>query len=180
MLNKYKITNITTSGVVIEDIGVFLPGKGNYSIVDTDLLERSKDFREVENLVRVEKIRVPEPMPVWPFHKPPTPKKEERKVSQEELGGIRQDLKAIRELLAELLSRPSAPSPEVVAAHMQIAQERRELLGSKKLPLSKDPMYIPSSIIPEDAESVIRADETEVTKDDFESNLEALREIFKK
>jgi len=178
MSDRRKITNISVSGVVIEDIGVYLPGRGDNSIVDAILIEKSRDFQEIKDLVRVDKV--PKPMPIWPFHKSPpaVPKKE--KAPEKGLGTVEQDIKAIRELLSQLLARPSAPSAEVVAAHLQVAKERRELLRSKELPLAiEEPMFVPKSIIPADAESVIKTEEAEITKDDFDGDLDALRKALK-
>lgn len=176
-----KITNITAASVVIEDIGVYLPGKGSHQTIKSELIEKSRDFQDVKKLVRVDQVKLPKPMPIWPFVKKPVPKELEVKPPKGELGDIRQDVRKIMQLLTELLSRPSAPPPEVVAAHMQVAQERRELLKEGKLPLGdSDPMFIPSSIIPHDAEAIIKTEEVEITKDDFDGDLEALRKALKK
>lgn len=175
-----KITNITAASVVIEDIGVYLPGKGSHQIIKSELVERSRDFQDVKKLVRVDQVRSPKPMPIWPFVKKPAPEEPEVEPPRGELGDIRQDVRKIMELLTELLSRPSAPPPEVVAAHMQVAQERRELLKEGKLPLGGDPMFIPSSIVPDEAEVIIKTEEVEITKDDFDGDLEALKKALKK
>ena len=104
-------------------------------------------------------------MPVWPFNKP-EPREEEP--PKEDIGGLRRDVKAIKDMLSELLSRPSSPPADVVAAHLQVAQERRKLLETGKLPLApEDPMFVPSTILPDDAEAVIKTEESEVEKDDF-------------
>jgi len=177
-MSNSKITNISNTSVVIEDIRVYLPGKGDNDIVNTELISRSKNFQDIKNLVRVEEIKTNKPMPVWPFHKPPAKQAEP---PRENLGSIKEDVKIIKELLTELLSRPSAPPAEVVAAHMRVAQERKELLKSGDLPLStKDPLFVPSHIIPDDAETVIKTKEIEIDKDDFDGDVEALRKALKK
>jgi hypothetical protein len=176
-MSNSRIINISNISVVIEDIRVYLPGKGDSDIVNTELVNRSKDFRDVRSLVRVEEIKTDKSMPVWPFHKS-LPKLKE--APQEDTGSIKEDVRIIKELLTKLLSRPSAPPAEVVAAHMRVAQERQELLKAGTLPLPmQDPMFVPSSIIPDDAEAVIKTKETEITKDDFDGNVEALKKALK-
>lgn len=178
MLERRKITNISSSSVVIEDIRVYLSGRGDSSIVNADVLAKSKDIIAVRSLVRIDEIKVPRPMPIWPFHKPEPPKEES---SDKGMGVIENDIRAIKELLTELLSRPSAPSAEVVAAHLQVARERRELLRTGELPLAPaDPMFVPNKIIPEDAESVIKTEEVEVTPEDFDGDLAALKKALRK
>jgi hypothetical protein len=179
MLNRCKITNISSISVVIEDMGVYLPGRGDSSIVNADILKKSRNILDVKGLIRIDEVKVPKPMPVWPFHKPEIPEEEE--TPRRELGNIEKDIRDIKKLLAELLSRPSAPPAEVVAAHLQVARERRELLKSGTLPLApEDPMFIPSTIVPDDAEAEIKASETEVIPDDFDGSLEALKRALKK
>ena len=176
-----KITNITAASVVIEDIGVFLSGKGSTQTVKSEVIAQSKNFHDVKKLVRVDKIRTIKPMPIWPFIKKPIPAQPEKEPPKGELGDIRQDIRKIRELLSDLLSRPTAPDPEVVAAHMQVSQERKKLFQDGNLPLPvDDPMFIPSSIVPDEVEVVIKTSEVEITKDDFDGDLEALRKALKK
>jgi hypothetical protein len=185
MLNKCKIINITSSDVVIEDLSLRLPGKGSFGIVDANAADRSKNLQDCKKLVRIERFGSSKPMPLWPFVKPPPPPRKKVKTrtktitktmgksdehkSIQDLSGVREDLQDIKRLLSELLIRPGTiGAPESVGVDPETT-----------IPSMKDPMFIPSNIVPNDAEAQMSANEDEIQRDDFDDSLSALKKALK-
>jgi hypothetical protein len=180
-VSKYKkITNRIASSVVIEDLKVYLPGKGSWTIVLAASAEASKDLRENRHLVKLESIQTENPMPVWPFIKSPPPKRvpsPEPDPGPRELKELLQSVRGIQTALQELLLRPSPAPADVLAAHVQAIQQRGGIppgLPGGPDP-SEDPLFIPSQIIPKDTDADIQAREGKVQKDNFDEGANALK-----
>ena len=56
-MRKVKLTNISSMGIVIEDIGVRLNGFGSSIVVDGDLLAGSRIFPTLSHHLKVEEIK---------------------------------------------------------------------------------------------------------------------------
>lgn len=193
---RKKITNLIPGDVVIEDLGVRLRGRGDSSIVPTEAAAASRDLAKNSRFVRVETIRVQDPVPFWPFVKErvePQPGRQRPPVLEDpvrqssELVELKRYLSSINQALQSLLERPAPAPPEVVAAHVRTAQSvavlPAGLPGAPNLPgagSGSDPMFIPSKIVPDDASASIKVKEESVVKDDFEDGLDALRKARRK
>lgn len=185
--NYKRITNLISSGVSIDDLRVFLPGKGSTATVLAATADGSADLKRNRHLVKVELVRTEKPMPVWPFIKqpqvaaPPPPPSVVEPMSSEELQAIRESTLSIETMLRELLTRPSPASADVVAAHVHAIRQRGGIPdGLVKSDAPDHPMFIQSRIVPEDTEAEINAVEDEVQKDDFDAGMDALRRARKK
>lgn len=188
-----KIVNLIPGDVVIEDLGIRLRGRGDSSIVPAGAAAASKDLVKNSRFVKVETIRVQDPVPFWPFVKereepqprrPPPPVQASPVQQLSELAELKRYLSGINQALQSLLERPSPAPPEVVAAHVRTAQSMMALPsglpGATNLPGSgsgNDPMFIPSKIVPDNASTSIKVKEESVVKDDFEDGLDALRKV---
>lgn len=186
-----RITSVVLHGVSLEDIHVYLPGKGNYQDVDSNTASTSKDLQRYKNWVRIDKIDRKKPVPIWPFVKAqppasvypvPAPIPVPAQVPDQSSPELIRVLKKLESSLVELLQRPSSPSPEVVAAHVRSLQEMQfvpaGLPGGPRLPgpgASSDPIFIPSTIVPVGAETDIKVREEKVEKSDLEDGIAALR-----
>ena len=188
---RKKVTNLIHGDVVIEDLGIRLRGKGDFSIVPMEAASVSRDLVRNSRLVKVETIGVQDPVPFWPFMKkkvkpqsrPHSPPAQMSPVQQSsELSELKRYLSGINQALQSLLERPIPAPPEVVAAHVRTAQSMGPLPaglpGAPNLPgagSGRDPMFIPSKIVPDNTSTFIKVKDGSVAKDDFEDGLDALR-----
>ena len=180
--DKYKITNLISSGVVLEDLKVHLPGKGSWIIVHAASADASEDLRKNRHLVKLEAIYIRKPMPVWPFIKS-VPTKNTLPLGpihdSQELGKLLSSVRGIEAALRELLLRPSPAPADVLAAHVHAIRQRGGIpsgLPGGSDP-ADDPIFIPSQIVPTDLDADIRSHEGEVKKDDFDEAADALRRV---
>jgi len=192
-LARYKVTNLISAGVSITDLGIHLPGKGSYKIIDASAKEKSHDLKDVKGRrwVRVDLI-IEEKVPIWPFTKRsrPSPKVQPEIRSEPEalssLDELTRSVKSIEKSLIELLQRPSPPPPEVIAAHMksisQIGEIPRGLPGASPRPgpgMSENPLYIPSKIKPEVKDGEIFISSKDISTDDVNQSVDMLRKMRK-
>jgi len=190
--DRKKITNLIPGDVVIEDLGVRLRGRGDSSTVPAEAAAASRDLVRNARFVKIETIKVRDPVPFWPFVR----EKETREVQPQApapapqvpaLAEITKYMSGINQALQALLERPSPAPPEVVAAHVRTAQLAVSLPaglpGAPNLPgtgRGDDPMFIPSKIVPDGASASIKVKQESVVKDDFDDGLEALRKARRK
>ncbi len=64
-MKSYKITNMSTLSIVIEDMGVSLPGPLATVTVTEDVLNRSKLLHTLSRFLKIEEVI--KTTPVWPF-----------------------------------------------------------------------------------------------------------------
>ena len=189
---RYKITNLISAGVAISDLGIHLPGKGSFIIVDESAKEKSKDIKQIKNWVRIEPV-IEDRVPIWPFTKEakveikPKIKSEPKSDSEFSLEELTQSVKKIEQILIQLLNRPSPPPPEIIAAHIksidQIGGIPRGLPGAKPKPgpgVSQDPIYIPSRIKPEIKDGGVLISSKDMATNDIDQNINLLKEMRKK
>jgi len=177
--DRYKIINQTYADVMIEDLRIHLPGKGSWSYVFAASLEASKDFKKVCHFVKLEPVRIERQMPIWPFVKAPRAPDPEPPKKSVELKELIESVRRIERALQDLLTRPSPPPADVVAAHVHAIGQRGIPVGLPGAPLD-DPVFIPSKIIPDGADADIKIREGEVQKDDFDAAANALKKARKK
>lgn len=166
---KYRITNIIHSGVVIEDLNIYLAHKGSFTIVDADVADRSDSLRHAQRLVKIEKFQAVSPaapplapIPTVPVPVPSIPMPEPKAVDP----SIGQELNLIKQMLSNLVSKiDNRPDDKPVAS----AQARSPVLESE--------MFIPSSILPGDAETHVEVEQNEATRDDLDDSLSLLRNL---
>jgi hypothetical protein len=178
-----EVVSVVPFAVVFEDIGVRLPGRGSRATVSSSLLGSSRDYAAHRDWVSVRAVKREVPMPIWPFAKARPPDPVPVALPSTEMDDIKTSVRRIAEAVESLLQRPSPPAPEVVAAHVKNIQSMQTpagLPGAPRLPgpgSSADPVFIPSRISPDSAESNIKVREEEVDKGDIDDGVEALRRL---
>jgi hypothetical protein len=169
--------------VVIEDIGVRLPGRGSSFIVHSDAASVSKDLVLCKNWVKVEQLKDEPKMPVWPFTKVKKPTPDPTPIFVKDLDEIKSSVKKISEYIESLLQRPVPVAPEIVAEHVRVLQQRERfnsvLSGrdNEKKSSFSEPIFVASQIVPDDVESDIRANKAEVDKQDLDEGTKAIRKL---
>jgi hypothetical protein len=166
---KYKITNIVNADVIIEDLSIRLPGKGSNVIIDANIANRSRDLVVNRNLIRIDKIGEKVPMPIWPFVKSkklpdPTP----------ESNATQKDLSDIKSMLADILLRMNSESASKTVIKKVIAVSQNQVPEILEV---QEPMFIPSKIMPDQAEVDIKLREREVSKTDLSEGIKALKKL---
>lgn len=200
----YKITNLLSTSLTVEDLGILLPARGSCT-VRADSWAQSNDARDLEakRWVRADKQYVqgqppppvvsarPAPPPMVPQDPPPAPHSQSRvdtppsagvPVSQESFDRFVRNQEELMKMMAGLAGAVPAgmdainksiqamPAPAVVPF-------RPGMVHSHEIsPVARgaDPMFIPASIVPKDAQANIKVDEGEV-QTDVGSNVETLR-----
>lgn len=186
-----RVTNLTSMDVVIEDIGMRLQptgGKDSSKVVRADMVDASQDIKDCARWVHVERFeismpsaRLPSPPPVRHVPvSPPVPVSSPLPLTNSEraeLDMLRRSVDQVfdrqekmLELLSSLASRtgnfsPSAPVPvqfQVVA------------------PPDDEPLILPGNLIPDSVEISVRASESTLARDDFETTLAALKKAKNK
>jgi len=184
----YRIVNVTSMNVVIEDIGLRLQpvgGTSSQAIVRADVADKSVDLKRHARWIKIEKFEiassrcaiptvqapVPEVMslPAAPVQTPaPPPVSAKRDVEFENLLRSMDAMKSRQEdlfaLLQAAMAKPAfAPSP----APFHVVQP--------SVAQSQDPVILPGKMLPESVEISVKPCETDLSRDDFDSALEALR-----
>ena len=167
--------------VVIEDMGVRLPCKGSSIVIDAAVVAKSQNLKICKDWVSVEPVVRSRPMPVWPLVKPAALKSEAQPTSQpsSELSEVRQSLRKIEQstkAMLDLLASRSL-SPETVIYQPQFKDSQSPTQESQTPPL--DPMYIPKTMMPKDAEISMHSKKGEVSID-LNAATEALRNARKR
>lgn len=189
MRERVVITCLVSSSLKLEDVGVLLPGSGSTAAVFRSTADASQDVasalrkgwisvRSLPEAPRRPLSDVVRDMPVWPFSRP--------RDAAPAANPVLAVLMSIEGKLSELLQRPSAAPPEVVAAHVKaissMARMPAGLPGGGPLPgpgVSEEPQFIPSKIIPDAAETSINVREGVVLAD-VDSAASELRKLRKK
>lgn len=185
---RKRITNLINGDVVIEDLGIRLPGKGSYRDVPIEAVAASRDLPLHARFVKITDVYGsgdpgrPKKMPFWPFIKTMEPGPDPGPPPSRDLSGLQRSLSNIEGYLRELLERPAPPHPEVLAAHLRSIGSRTDvpdgLPGAPNLPgtgSGDHPMFVPSSIVPKEAKAKIKVREEAVDKDDLDDGVAALR-----
>lgn len=170
-----KLTSIVNFSVSIEDIRVYLPGRGCTAIIQQGVLLNSRDYARCKSWVKTLIIE-DKPMPFWPFISKPALKlaKEEPKLidnsaaMSEVFEAKFKALSTIEAKLNELLARP-IPVPQII----------HQTTISKPTDQRSSELFIPNNLIPTDASSTFQLN-AEVNDLSIDESLEALKKMKKK
>jgi len=199
MASRLVITCLSPSSVSVGDLGVHLAGRGSTATVLESTAVASRDLKDrvaarLVSVSRAPSLKVwpvarparppqalaspPEPAPSSvPVHDRPTPVVEARRPEPSEGSEVVKFLSEINDKLGELLRRPSAPPPEVVAAHVRAIATLPSVPDG--LPGAPHPTFIPSTILPSDPSAgqdiKVKHSESAVGVDDSVSALKKLR-----
>lgn len=196
---KKRITNVLNSGVVIEDINVFLPGKGSYVDVPINLANASKDLIKNSHFIKVTEIGSDD-MPIWPLisRKSVPIKKDEASskqeihmndsvsLSKEDVNVIKDLAKSIKESLEHLVQKDNHYTPEmfeqmVLAISSKLSSASGSSHSTSSASRSADPIFIPSTVVPDEnqAKSNFAAITDVESNKDIESNINVLNSLRK-
>jgi len=193
---KKRITNILNSSVVIEDINVFLPGKGSYVDVSIELANFSKDLVKNSHFVKVTEIGSNN-MPIWPLisrkpipiHKNELETRSEPQIidqniniSKEDINDIKELARSIKESLSHLAQKENNYPPELFERIISaISSSSGSHTPSSFSPKGNDPIFIPSTIVPDkdQAKSNFAAITDIESNKDIDSNINVLNSLRK-
>jgi len=204
----YKITNLLSTSLTVEDLGILLPAKGSCT-VRADSWAQSNDARSLEakRWVRADKqyVQGRPPPSVTSVHRPPsamvpqdpsppvsqsridTPAVSGVPVSQESFDRFLKNQEELMRMMTGLAgavpegmdrinkSIQAMPAPAVVPYRPGSVQAHEYSPSAR----GADPMFIPTKIVPDDAQANIKVQEGEV-QTDVGSSVDALRKMRKK
>jgi hypothetical protein len=204
----YKITNLLSTSLTVEDLGILLPAKGSCT-VRADSWAQSNDARSLEakRWVRADKqyvqgqpppsvVSVHRPPPAMVPQDPPPPVSQSRidtpavsgvPVSQESFDRFLKNQEELMRMMTGLAGAVPAgmdqinksiqamPAPAVVPYRPGSVQAHEYSPSAR----GADPMFIPTKIVPDDAQANIKVQEGEV-QTDVGSSVDALRKMRKK
>ncbi len=170
-----KITNLISSSVSIQDIGVYLPGKGSTKIIDYELSIKSKDLKN-NKLVKIEYFNVRKIEPKYETkslfskneHANDNKTSIEQEINKEDLRLINENIKEIKSMLLNL--------------HNQQHDEKindKQAINVDKPEVDNELLFIPSKITPDNIESNMKTDEQHID-DDFSITKEKLKKLIGK
>lgn len=168
---KYKITNIVNADVVIEDLSIRLSGKGKSIVIDAITADKSRDLIANRHLIRIDRVGEAVQVPIWPFSKDkvePAPIKESVK------NITKDDISEIKLLLASILSKMN-DNRDIKT----IIIEKSGIIVDPTMK-SEEPLFIPSKIIPDQAEVSIKLKENEILGNDLSRGVQALKKLRSK
>jgi hypothetical protein len=204
----YKITNLLSTSLTVEDLGILLPAKGSCT-VRADSWAQSNDARSLEakRWVRADKqyVQGQPPSSVMSVRQPPsalvpqdpsppvsqsridTPAVSGVPVSQESFDRFLKNQEELMRMMTGLAGAVPAgmdqinksiqamPAPAVVPYRPGSVQAHEYSPSAR----GADPMFIPTKIVPDDAQANIKVQEGEV-QTDVGSSVDALRKMRKK
>jgi hypothetical protein len=190
----YRITNILSSSISIEDLGIRLDS-GQSVIISADSHARSEDLRRNDRWIRSDTIHYPNNVkPPTVHRKVLTVQEPIRKNEPVDSGYVRSlkiesKLDDIQKMLSKMMNDnvnhateikkkiDEVPTPAVVPYRPGMVQshEYKQQFSSD----SSVPMFIPSKVIPDIDISGTKTSNTEIDKD-VESTLDALKKLRKK
>jgi len=191
--STYRLINLLATSLRIEDLGVTLQARGGTDstcVVSADSYNRSSSLREHlrKRWVSVRPLNEGAQMPIWPLSKPPTPAPaaDPAPVPSPSFAAddsaLRAEVRSLSSRLDEVLGllragagagAGSAPSP----SYAQTPSSQRRPDGSS---VSSDPMFIPTRIVPSDADVHISVSEESSAGGNFDESLSALKRARKK
>jgi hypothetical protein len=186
-----RVTNLTSMSMVIEDIGVRLNpswGRDGSAVIRASVAESSSDLKrcQASKWVKVENFEISSPIKAFPppvmapvsapalFSAPPLPPPDPAPIStaeRAELEGLRQSVDQMRsrqdelfDLLRSALSDRPAGKPA-----------DRPAQPFEAVPPPDPVVLLPGSLLPESVEISVRASESTLQRDDFDSAIAALK-----
>ncbi len=184
-----KITNMTQMSLSIQELGVSLPGRGDYKIIESDLAKSSITLKEFVNKrwVKLDTLKKVDRMSHWPFHKPTVPvltvesaPSSTNDIPSSENSGV---LSEIRDLLKIMIDKQT--SPEVLATHIALQSlkvNKSSTPGAIHVSgkLDQAPEFIPSKIVPTNIDASIKSVSRETEKSNLNETAQALKNLRKK
>ena len=193
-----KVTNVTSMNVVIEDLGIRLEpagGRNSSIVIRADVADKSADLVRVEKWIRLDRFEIVQPssamsvsvsvQPVAPAAPASVPAPAPAPASvpapvpaasdSAEIEHLRKTLEDMRarqeELFAFLMStrQPAYQTSQPVSVVKPLDQD-----------MAVEEILLPGKIVPEVSSANVQAKETEVSKDDFDSALLALKKARSK
>jgi hypothetical protein len=167
---KYKITNMVNADIIIEDLSIRLSGKGSSAIVDANTADKSKDLVASRKLVRVDKIREIN-MPIWPFVKSESKPEGTPPHTPDNTSDMDEIKLLLSSILLEIRSKqePKSELKTIIVEKNSVIQGHSAIVS--------EPMFIPSRITPDEAETDIKLREGEVLKNDLNKGIETLKKL---
>ena len=158
----YRVTNLLNTSLSIEDLGIILAAGGSTNI-SADAHARSEDLRRLQRYVRVDPIYIctsATPRRADPIFPPPSSIPSPVPPPSNDISALNAKIDSLVSMVQRLTGAvENIPAPAVVPFRpgMEHAHEI-SVRGS-------DPMFIPSSIVPDGTEAHIKPHESEVSKD---------------
>jgi hypothetical protein len=203
-MRLYKLTNLSNTSHVIEDLGVNLPGKGSTCVVNADAADRSKRLASLLTANTINKQPHKNEMKIWPRNVQPKPPPEasaetsevsELKREISKLGSRIDNLGSKLDTLISLVEEGVSSLSDRISTEIQSVQIQAQApVKSRNTQTSAasgvpeivedpdEPMFIPSQIVPEGTKGRININEGEEKKDlsAAKSRLRAARKSTKK
>jgi hypothetical protein len=157
-----RITNLMETSIAIEDIGVHLPARGSNVLIDTKTAERSRDLKSYQKWVRVEAVVSPR-LAIWPFTKPVVQPKSipvALPVAVSSPVPVVSELQQVRETLSTLNSLAHKLSEFM--QQTKLVQSPIAAVAASEIVVEKDPIFIPSRVMPKNADVQIQTHEDEI------------------
>lgn len=188
----WRVTNLLSTSVSIEDLGITLQARGGEDSSATISDESRNASRSLKNLVGARWVQLSpyssgsQKMPAWPFSKPASPTPEP---PPEPTPAIRPPPVAAPDpVMLETMRKLEATLAELAAAMrhnptMHIPASTTALFTpsvfTPSSPAAPEPVFIPETIVPKDAKSEIHVKKDEVSSDSLESSASALKKLRK-
>lgn len=190
MIPMYRITNLLSTSLTIEDLGITLQSRGGQDgtcIISSDSYERSLNLKDLLNrkfisaqihlIITSPSPQIQKPPPVFPI--PPT---------LTDVTSLQDEIRAMNSRFDEVLSvlrtsqaqaQAHAESQSNIPRYVQIPADMRGHVHDQ-VSQSSDPIFIPSSIVPKDANVHINSSEEKSSVAGFDDSLAALKAARKK
>ena len=187
----YKLTNLLITSLNIEDLGIILQARGGEDSIRTitsDSYERSSKLKEFirNKWVSAHEVAVSTPRTRHKIQAPIKAPDLSPQLQSSDVVALQDELRAMNsrfdEILTALKSIPSAPPPVIVHVPVHTASSNNEYVNSKNsdIPSLSDPIFIPSSIVPKDANVQINTNSESSSGHGFDDSLAALKAARKK
>jgi hypothetical protein len=184
----YKVTNLLSTSLKIEDLGIILQARGGNDgscVISSDSCDRSVSLRELrqKRWVSVHPLHASIPSNIKPQT---TAQPQEPQEPQIDISALQNEIRSMNsrfdEVLAALKSVSqqapiAAAAPVIIHVPVQMGSSGQSHFHENP---SSDPMFIPSSIVPKDANVHINTNEESSSVDGFDDSLAALKAARKK
>ena len=202
-MSSYRITNRMPTSIVLEDVGITLQragGSDSSAVIPESLYLGSRDVRDRKDWLRVEKIHEPSVAPP-PVNTPP-PKLAQNPPpklatdtspapsvpafpmqmgpSASEVAALHETIRIMGNNMAKLVGLiaqqqserhvPSYPQHDGSPTEHRVSRQERPV----------EPVYIPGTILPKDAETHISTQDKDSSDEGFDESAAALRNLRKK
>lgn len=205
-MKTYRITNMSSLSIVIEDIGVALPGPLSTATVDESLLNASRLIGPLMRYLKVEEVKPR--LPVWPLavEKPtrittvatkrsiPTPKPAaptppvvqsptQKTVVAAPIQAVPAASNAVLEKRVEDLTGKLDRLVDVLMKNasaptvVHVNSSSPQSYNQSVAPKSDEPLFIPSSVVPKTETASVTMKTSEVKTSDLEGTVDLLRQM---